>query len=213
MFTGLVEEVGTIRSIDRKGNAMRLTVSCRKVVNGVKTGDSIAVNGVCLTVTESGADHFSADVMPETMMKSNLGELAVQSPVNLERALAAGDRLGGHFVQGHVDGVGRILSRTPVENAVLFRIGVPRELTRWMVDKGSVAVNGISLTIVRTEPEAFSVSIIPHTLQVTQLKEARPGDPVNIECDMIGKYVAKLTSGYAAPGLTAEKLKESGFVR
>ncbi|MDA8353798.1 MAG: riboflavin synthase [Firmicutes bacterium] len=196
MFTGLVEETGRIGSMDRAGNAMRLTVSCRKVLEGVATGDSIAVNGVCLTVTDFGSDYFSTDVMPETMDKSNLGDLVVGSSVNLERALAAGDRLGGHFVQGHVDGVGHILSRTPDENAVLFRIQVPEELTRWMVDKGSVAVNGISLTIVKAEPEAFTVSIIPHTLEMTQLQEARPGDRVNIECDMIGKYVAKLSAGW-----------------
>lgn len=211
MFTGLVEEVGRIRSMDQTGNAMRLAVSCEKVLEGVKVGDSIAVNGVCLTVTHHDADSFVTDVMPETMNKTALGQLSIGAPVNLERALAAGDRLGGHFVQGHVDGVGSILSRTPHENAVLFRIGVSTEWTRWMVDKGSVAVNGISLTIVTVEPEAFTVSIIPHTLKSTQLKEASPGDSVNIECDMIGKYVARLTGRYEASGLTGKKLKEAGF--
>lgn len=191
MFAGLVEEVGRIGSLDRRGEGMRLTISCKQVLEGVRVGDSIAVNGVCLTVVGFDSHQFWTDVMPETMNRSNLNHLALGSPVNLERALRVGDRLGGHFVQGHVDGMGRILLCTSRENAVLFRIGVPPELTQWMVDQGSVAVNGISLTIVTVEPEAFTVSIIPHTLRSTQLKEARAGDSVNIECDMIGKYAAK----------------------
>ncbi|GGA39145.1 riboflavin synthase subunit alpha [Kroppenstedtia guangzhouensis] len=197
MFTGLVEEVGRIGSMDREGDAMRLSISCKQVLEGVQVGDSVAVNGVCLTVVGFDADQFWTDVMPETINRTNLGQLALGSPVNLERALRAGDRLGGHFVQGHVDGMGRVLTRTPRENAVLFRIEVPAELTRWMVNQGSVAVNGISLTIVTVEPEAFTVSIIPHTLELTQLKETEPGDSVNIECDLIGKYVVKLASQQA----------------
>ncbi|MFD1395091.1 riboflavin synthase [Kroppenstedtia eburnea] len=206
MFTGLVEEVGRIGSMDREGDAMRLSISCEQVLEGVQVGESIAVNGVCLTVVGFDSDQFWTDVMPETMNRSNLGQLTLGSPVNLERALRVGDRLGGHFVQGHVDGMGRILARTPRENAVLFRIGVPPELTRWMVDQGSVAVNGISLTIVTVEPEAFTVSIIPHTLEHTQLKEAEPGDSVNIECDMIGKYAAKWA--VASHGSAGAELKE-----
>lgn len=210
MFTGLVEEVGRIRSIGGGNRAKRLTVSARQVLNGAKTGDSIAVNGVCLTVTRLGSDQFEADVMPETMDKTNLGRLRPGTPVNLERALAAGERLGGHFVQGHVDGVGRIRARTPIENAVLFEVEIPENLTRWMVDKGSVAVNGISLTLVTVSPRSFTVSIIPHTLAHTQLQHAQPGDEVNIECDMIGKYVAKLLHKQEAASWT-DKLNQAGF--
>ncbi|MFC4078145.1 riboflavin synthase [Salinithrix halophila] len=210
MFTGLVEEVGRIRSIDRQGMAMRLSVKAEKVLEGVRVGDSIAVNGVCLTVTRFDPRHFAADVMPETMKRSNLGRLSPGAVVNLERALAAGARLGGHFVQGHVDGIGRIQSRRPVENAVLFQIGVSRELTNVMVDKGSVAVNGISLTLVSVDEKSFTVSVIPHTLHHTQLADAGLGDEVNIECDMIGKYVAKLLAGNPT-GLSEEMLEKYGF--
>ncbi|SDW56178.1 riboflavin synthase alpha chain [Marininema mesophilum] len=210
MFTGLVEEVGRIQKLDRKGMAMRLSVEAKKVLEGVAIGDSIAVNGVCLTVTDFDKDAFAVDVMPETMKKSNLGRLRPGSAVNLERALAVGDRLGGHFVQGHADGVGKIRSRQPVENAVLFHISVPKELTRTMVDKGSVAVNGISLTLVTVEKEGFAVSIIPHTLEHTQLVHAQPGDEVNIEIDMLGKVVAKLI-GEGRTEMTAESLRNFGF--
>ncbi|SFS91967.1 riboflavin synthase [Marininema halotolerans] len=210
MFTGLVEEVGTIRMLDRKGMAMRLSVEAESVLKGVAIGDSIAVNGVCLTVTDFASDRFAVDVMPETMKHSNLGQLSPGATVNLERALAVGDRLGGHFVQGHVDGVGKIRSRKPVENAVLFHIQVPRDLTRTMVEKGSVTVNGISLTLVTVEKEAFTVSIIPHTLEHTQLRDAKPGDVVNIETDMLGKVVAKLM-GENNHKMTAESLSDFGF--
>lgn len=193
MFTGLVEEVGTVREMKRAGQTMELTIACHKVLEGTQLGDSIAVNGVCLTVTRLGTDFFTADCMPETMIRSNLGELQPSSPVNLERAIAAGQRMGGHFVQGHVDGVGVIEERRPHENAVLFRFRVPPALTHFMIEKGSVAVNGISLTLVDVGHEFFTVSVIPHTLSETQLQTAQPGDIVNIEVDMIGKYLAKWT--------------------
>jgi len=212
LFTGIVEEVGSIRKMAQQGMAMELTIACRKVLEGVQLGDSIAVNGVCLTVTRFGEDDFTADVMPETMKRTNLGSLSVGSPVNLERALAAGQRLGGHFVQGHVDGVGTIADRTPNENAVLFRISVPPELTQFMVEKGSVAVNGISLTLVDVGKDFFTVSVIPHTLAHTQLHTAKVGDPVNIECDMIGKYIAKMMGKTKEnAGLTLETLRQNGF--
>lgn len=210
MFTGIVEEVGRVRSMNRRGTAMELEIGCRKVLKDVRIGDSIAVNGVCLTVTRFGGESFSADVMPETMIRTNLGELGIGSPVNLERALAAGDRFGGHFVQGHVDGTGVIEGRVPHENAVLFRIGVPQRLTRWMVEKGSVAVNGISLTLVEVGTRHFTVSVIPHTLEVTQLQAAQVGDRVNIECDMIAKYTAKLLDR-GQEGLSLEQLTQEGF--
>lgn len=212
MFTGLVEEVGVIRQISRSGMAMELTVQCRKVLEGTQLGDSIAVNGVCLTVTRLGSDFFAADVMPETMKRTNLGHLQPSSPVNLERALAAGQRMGGHFVQGHVDGVGTIIERRPFENAVLFGFRVPPELTHYMVEKGSIAVNGISLTLVEVGSDFFTVSVIPHTLRETQLQSARVGDMVNIECDMIGKYIAKWVGKTSSPTLSLEKLKQTGFV-
>jgi riboflavin synthase len=212
LFTGIIEEVGSIRKVVRQGMAMELTIACCKVLEGVQLGDSIAVNGVCLTVTRFGDDYFTADLMPETMKRTNLGSLSVGSPVNLERALAAGQRLGGHFVQGHVDGVGTITDRTPNENAVLFRVSVPPELTRFMVEKGSVAVNGISLTLVDVGKDFFTVSVIPHTLNHTQLHAAKVGDLVNVECDMIGKYIAKmLGKSNENGGLTLEMLRKNGF--
>ncbi|PTM58627.1 riboflavin synthase [Desmospora activa] len=210
MFTGLIEEVGRVRSIDGNSRAMQLIISAQQVLTDTTIGDSIAVNGVCLTVTRLGKEEFEADVMPETMDKTSLRRLRPGSPVNLERALAAGERFGGHFVQGHVDGVGRIRTRTPVENAVLFEVEVPETLTQWMVDKGSVVVNGISLTLVTVTPRSFTVSIIPHTLTHTQLQNARPGDEVNIECDMIGKYVAKLLQKQQGDSMS-EVLKQAGL--
>ncbi|SEN20362.1 riboflavin synthase [Lihuaxuella thermophila] len=211
MFTGLIEEVGTIRQISRSGMAMELTVQCKKVLEGTQLGDSIAVNGVCLTVTRLGSDFFAADVMPETMKRTNLGRLGPSSPVNLERALAAGQRMGGHFVQGHVDGVGTIIERRPYENAVVFGFRVSPELTHYMVEKGSIAVNGISLTLVEVGSDFFTVSVIPHTLKETQLHSAAVGDVVNIECDMIGKYIAKWVGQTSSPTLNLEKLKQTGF--
>jgi riboflavin synthase len=212
MFTGIIEEIGCIQKMERSGQAMRLAVRCRKVLEGTRLGDSIAVNGVCLTVTSLGGDFFTADVMPETMNKTNLGSLSVGSPVNLERAVAAGQRMGGHFVQGHVDGVGTVAERTPYENAVLFKFRVSPELTHYMVEKGSIAVSGISLTLVDVGRDFFTVSVIPHTLRETILQYAKPGDPVNIECDIIGKYLAKWAGAGTSSGLTAEKLLETGMI-
>ncbi|QKG84274.1 riboflavin synthase [Kroppenstedtia pulmonis] len=210
MFTGLVEEVGHIHSLHRQRNAMQLTICCSRVLEDTKIGDSIAVNGVCLTVTQMGNDRFTVDVMPETMEKSNLGRLSSRSPVNLERAVAAGERFGGHFVQGHVDGTGVVRSCSPYENAVLFQVEVSASLSRWMIEKGSVTVNGISLTLMDVQTNGFTVSVIPHTLEQTQLKHTQPGDCVNIECDMIGKYVDRYM-GVQSRELTLEKLSRFGF--
>ncbi|RAL26498.1 riboflavin synthase [Thermoflavimicrobium daqui] len=214
MFTGLIEEVGTVKRLSHSGMTLQLTISCRKVLEGTQIGDSIAVNGVCLTVTELDDHSFSADVMPETVKRTQLHMLQASSPVNLERAIAAGQRMGGHFVQGHVDGVGTLLERKPNENAVLFRFRVAPELTHWMVEKGSIAVNGISLTLVSVDSNSFSVSIIPHTLTHTQLYFGKPGDLVNIECDMIAKYLAKWAGKETriSQPLTTEMLKNSGFM-
>jgi riboflavin synthase len=213
MFTGLIEEVGTVHQIRRTGMTMEISVQCKKVLEGTNIGDSIAVNGVCLTVTRLGESHFTADVMPETMKRTQLHQLGVGSPVNLERAIAAGQRLGGHFVQGHVDGVGTLAKRTPIENAVIFQFQVSDELAHLMVEKGSIAVNGISLTIVDVGQDFFSVSIIPHTLENTQLKYMKPGELVNIETDMIAKYLAKWVGKEEKTdqAVTLEKLKQYGF--
>jgi riboflavin synthase len=215
MFTGIVEEVGRVRNIKKTPLTMEISITCKKVLEGTKLGDSIAVNGVCLTVTELGGDYFTADVMPETVKRTNLHELSLSSPVNLERAVAAGQRMGGHFVQGHVDGIGTIIERTPFENAVLFRVQVDPRLTDYMVEKGSVAVNGISLTIVEVGADFFTVSVIPHTLKETMLDQANLGTKVNVEVDMIGKYIVhhlNKRSSSTSSSLTKKKLQETGFI-
>ncbi|MGA8941807.1 MAG: riboflavin synthase [Thermoactinomyces sp.] len=214
MFTGIVEEVGRVKRLRKTPLTMELTIGCRHVLEGTRLGDSIAVNGVCLTVTAMGNDFFTADAMPETMVRTNLGKLLVSDTVNLERAVAAGQRMGGHFVQGHVDGTGTILSVTPYENAVLFRIEAGEGLTRYMIEKGSVAVNGISLTIVEVGATEFTVSLIPHTIKNTQLRDAKQGDMVNIEVDMIGKYLHKWLNDKSgsAGTITWDHLKKHGFI-
>lgn len=212
MFTGLVEEVGSIRQMYRSGETMKLTITCNHVLEGTQIGDSIAVNGICLTATELGKDYFVADVMPETVRRTHLKKQSPGALVNLERAVAAGQRMGGHFVQGHVDDVGVIQKRHPYENAVLFQIQVAEEWTELMIKKGSIAVNGISLTLVDVGSDFFTVSIIPHTLNQTQLQVARVGDEVNIECDLIGKYLAKwMGKAKVGTGLTLSQLQQNGF--
>lgn len=192
MFTGIIEELGTVKRIQRGGKSIILTIGAKKVVEDIEIGDSISTNGVCLTVTEFNQEELKADVMPETMEKSNLGELKVGAEVNLERALRAGDRLGGHFVSGHIDEVGEIVGRKRDDNAVLFTIQPSPQLLKYIVPKGSIAVDGISLTVVELESNRFSVSIIPHTAEVTTLKNKSVGDTVNLEADMIGKYVNRM---------------------
>ncbi len=220
MFTGLIEEIGTIRAIRRQGEAMVLTIAADAVLGDVKLGDSIAVNGVCLTVVSFDATSFTVDVMPETFRHTNLHELHPGSPVNLERAMMAGARFGGHIVQGHVDGTGVIRARTPEANSVVFAIEPHgAHLLRTMVPQGSVTLDGISLTVVSVDRGAgtFTVSIIPHTLKETVLQFKRPGDSVNIENDILGKYVDHLLNERgrkpeSESGLTAAKLRENGFM-
>lgn len=192
MFTGIIEEVGTIRSIRRGSRSAVLSIGCHIVLDGTKVGDSIAVNGTCLTVTEMGKDWFSADATPETVSRTSLSILHTGSPVNLERALRVGDRLGGHIVSGHVDGTGRIVSAASDENAVNVAISCGPELIRYILLKGSVAVDGVSLTVTQRDSRGFSVSIIPHTGNETILLTKQRGDPVNIECDVVGKYIEQL---------------------
>jgi len=195
MFTGIVEEIGETVAVDDLGDAARLTVRGPQVTQDVANGDSIAVNGVCLTVASTSGDTFTADVMRETLNRSSLGALAPGTPVNLERSVRLADRLGGHLVQGHVDGTGTIISRTPAEHWDVVRIGLPPgppDLARYVVEKGSVAVDGISLTIVSVSATWFEVSLIPETLKRTTLGAKQPGETVNLEVDVIAKYVEKL---------------------
>ena len=191
MFTGLMEEQGRVLTPPRNG---KLSLAASKVTEGLALGDSIAVNGVCLTVSAFSGQRFTADVMPETLHRSNLGELRTGSLVNLERALPATGRFGGHFVSGHIDGVGSLLSVRPEGNALIFSIRAAPELLRGIVEKGSVAIDGISLTVVEVTETLFSVSVIPHTAAVTTLAGKRSGDRLNLETDMIGKYVLRALS-------------------
>ncbi|MUT65536.1 riboflavin synthase [Paenibacillus sp. NEAU-GSW1] len=193
MFTGLIEEVGKMQRASKKHEAMVLTIDASVVMQGVAIGDSISVNGVCLTVTSFNASSFTADVMPETFRKSNLQLLRPGQPVNLERAMLAGGRFGGHIVQGHVDGTGVIVSRESDANAVVFSIRTSDDdMMRYIIPKGSITIDGISLTVVEVHKGGFSISIIPHTLKETALFSKQPGETVNFECDVIGKYVEHL---------------------
>jgi riboflavin synthase len=192
VFTGIVEELGTVTSIEVLGDAARLTVAGPLVTSDAKPGDSIAVSGVCLTVVETAAGGFTADVMKETLNRSSLQGLTPGSLVNLERAATLATRLGGHLVQGHVDGVAQILERTPGEHWELVRVSLPEALNRYLVEKGSVTVDGISLTVVDVTDSSFTVSLIPETLRRTTLGAAPPGAPVNLEVDVIAKYVERL---------------------
>jgi riboflavin synthase len=199
VFTGIVEELGEITAVENLGDSCRFRVRGPVVTEGAKHGDSIAVNGVCLTVVEYEADWFTADVMAETLNRSSLGAIAVGSRVNLERPMAVGARLGGHIVQGHVDGTGQVLERKPSENWEIIKISLPADLTRYVVEKGSITVDGISLTVVDAGPDYFTISLIPTTLALTTLGIKQPGDPVNLEVDVVAKYVERLlASGQGA---------------
>lgn len=216
MFTGIVEELGTVKGITKGSRSCRLGIGATKVVEDVKLGDSIAVNGVCLTVVEFGAQYFVADVMPETFDKTNLRYLHPGEKVNLERALRLQDRLGGHLVLGHVDGVGRVMEQTRVDIAVVTRISAPPGILKYTMPKGSVAVDGISLTVVDVLPDCFTVSLIPHTAKSTTLGFKRPGDYVNLEADVIGKYVERLVQDSGGKkstmGVDVDFLRQHGFI-
>ncbi|MGI9083962.1 MAG: riboflavin synthase [Aeromicrobium sp.] len=194
MFTGIVEEKGTVTALEQLGDSVRLTIRGPVVTSDAAHGDSIAVNGCCLTVAGLDADTFAADVMAESLHRTSLGELAEGSEVNLERAMAAGARMGGHIVQGHVDGTGQLLDRTPSEHWHLLRFALPADLARYLVEKGSITVDGVSLTVVEVvDADAwFSVSLIPTTLADTTLGGRKPGDRVNLEVDVLAKYVERL---------------------
>jgi riboflavin synthase len=223
MFTGIVEEVGVVHSVVPGAKSAVVTVEAGKVLEGTKVGDSIAVNGVCLTVTELMGNRFQADVMAETLRRSSLQSLRHGSRVNLERAMAADGRFGGHIVAGHIDGTGRIVSMTREDNAVWVKIETTPRIMRYIIEKGSIAIDGISLTVAVLEKDSFAVSVIPHTGQETTLLDKKPGDVVNLENDLVGKYVERLLSvdtpgeqettdeNAQDRGITLEMLKQYGF--
>lgn len=210
MFTGIVEEIGHIHHIEKARQSERLVISCKKVLEGTKIGDSIAVNGTCLTVTAMDSTSFAADVTPETMRRTAFSLFRPGTPVNLERALRLSDRLGGHIMMGHVDGTGRILSMVKEDNAVNISISPERKWMRYIIEKGSVAVDGISLTVAGRTESAFSIALIPHTGSQTALLMKHPGDLVNIECDYLGKYVEQLLKEGPKEGLTMSMLETLG---
>ncbi|MCQ6558088.1 riboflavin synthase [Paenibacillus mendelii] len=231
MFTGLIEEIGTLKRVFKQGEAMMLTFEASRILSDVMIGDSISVNGVCLTVTEFNRSAFTVDVMPQTFRHTNLKDIRSGESVNLERAMKAGGRFGGHIVQGHVDGTGIIVSRTADANAVVFAIR-PHDAgcMRYIIPQGSVTIDGISLTVTECHESGFSISIIPHTLRETALQSKQPGSSLNIECDLLGKYVDHLlhykgsgprgsgdsmeAGGVSGPGkgLTAAFLADNGFL-
>lgn len=216
MFTGLVEEIGRVESVVKSTKSSRITIKAKKILEGVELGDSISTNGVCLTVTSFDTGRFSVDVMAETMRSSNLSSFSPGDEVNLERALSLGDRLGGHIVSGHIDGMGTILNFQREDNAVWITIGCSPEVLKYIIYKGSIAIDGVSLTVAYVDESVFKVSIIPHTKDMTTLLVKKVGDKVNLECDMIGKYIEKLLGAKEqAPikkGIDLDFLNENGFL-
>ena len=216
MFTGIVEETGTLRSLSRGSKSCVIHVQCSTVLEDTRIGDSIAVNGICLTVTSVESGGFTADVMNETLSRSSLAQTRPGDPVNLERAMAANGRFGGHIVSGHIDGTGIIREIRDDDNAVWYTVEAPPEILRYVVEKGSIAIDGISLTVARVDDRSFQVSVIPHTRAVTALSSRRVGSPVNLENDIVGKYVQKLmqpapSESGPASGITMEFLAQHGY--
>lgn len=219
MFTGIIEEIGTVKQMIPGTVSYRLTVNAKKVLDGTKVGDSIATNGICLTVTAIHGNCFDADVMAETVRRTNFSSLHAGSRVNLERALTLSSRLGGHIVSGHIDGTGRITDMTREDNAVWVTVNTKPELLKYMIEKGSIAIDGVSLTLAYVDSECFKVSVIPHTGEETILLTKKPGDTVNLECDLIGKYVEKLMmcrsdeeNKPSGGGISEAFLMENGFM-
>lgn len=209
MFTGIIEETGQVEQIIRGSLSCRIRISADRIFSDLKLGDSVAVNGVCLTAAGISSNTFTADVMAETMRRTGLSRLVPGSRVNLERAMPANGRFGGHIVSGHIDGTGTVLSMKREDNAVWIRIAADDPIMRYIIKKGSVALDGISLTVAETAADSFAVSVIPHTAANTTLLEKKIGESVNIECDIIGKYVEKMLK--PTTGITEEFLKENGF--
>lgn len=215
VFTGIIEEIGYVQRINQQSNSAQIQIKASKVLEDAAVGDSIAVNGVCLTVVSFDKQHFTADVMPETISKTNLRELKPGSPVNLERALKLGGRLGGHIVLGHVDAVGTIVQKQVLEIAIIYRIQAEPDFLKFVIPKGSVAIDGISLTVVDVFSDSFTVSLIPHTAHATILGSKKPGDKVNLESDIIGRYVHFLmrnNESKAKQELDLSFLAEHGFM-
>jgi riboflavin synthase len=218
MFTGIIEEIGVVANIQRTGESFVLAIEAKKILNDVHLGDSIAVNGVCLTVTSFTGKLFTVDVMPETVKASSLNMVKRGSKVNLERAMAAGGRFGGHFVSGHIDGTGIIKSKQSFENAVYYEIEAEQDILKYVILRGSITVDGTSLTVFAVTENSFTLSIIPHTLSETILGLKGSGDIVNLECDMIGKYVGHFINNLSSDtaqkrktGITAQFLADNGF--
>jgi len=213
MFTGIIEEIGTVKAVLQGTRSVCLTVGAEKVLEDMKIGDSINTNGICLTVVSFNQGAFSADVMPETMRRTNLRFLNPGGKVNLERAMKLNDRLGGHIVSGHIDGTGIIRKTWEEDNAKWFTIGADRTTLKYIAEKGSVALDGISLTIARVDDSSFDVSVIPHTQTVTTIIDKKAGDSMNVECDLIAKYLEKVAGSNRNQGnITLEFLAEQGFV-
>lgn len=211
MFIGIIEELGRIKGIKKKGGNTDLTIEGRSTIEGTNIGDSISVNGTCLTVTEIKKNLFRVDVSPETLRSTNLGELRIGDRVNLERAARLSDRIGGHIVTGHVDGVGIISEKRTLGDSSFYRIEAPKEVLKYVVLKGSIAIDGISLTITDLTESDFGVVIIPHTSTITTMGFKKVGDKVNIEVDILGKYVERILLYREGKGITMDSLKEYGF--
>lgn len=212
MFTGIVEDIGTVKTMQSDRQSMIITVISKQMVEDIKLGDSIAVNGVCLTVIHFNEQELTMDVMPETVSATNLQQLAVGDPVNLERAMSANGRFGGHFVSGHVDGIGKIVRKRPLANAVYIDIELSKELTSYCIPKGSITIDGTSLTLFHVEKNGITVSLIPHTYKETILGMKKIGDLVNVETDLVGKYILhQLKRGQEAPTISRDFLAKNGF--
>ncbi len=211
MFTGIVEEMGSVKALRRDAGAARLTISASTALGNTALGDSICVNGVCLTVVDMNTSEFSADVAVETLKVTNLGDLKIGAKVNLERALQLSARLGGHFVSGHVDAVGRIREKRNEGNGWRIFVDAPETVLRYVIKKGSIAIDGVSLTVADVDKTGFSLAMIPHTAKLTTLGSKSAGDSVNLEADIIGKYVERLLSGKTEGGVSMELLRKTGF--
>lgn len=211
MFTGLIEELGRVEKIGRKDSSVHLTIKANMVLEGMKTGDSITLDGACLTVTGLTPNSFSVDVVSETMKRTALSKLKIGDEINLERALKGSDRLGGHLVSGHIDGIGRIKERRSQGDDLMLRIGAPPQIIKYIIPQGSVAVDGISLTAIEVTRDSFTVAIIPHTAKVTTLGRKGVGSSVNLEVDLLGKYVDKLIN-YKDSKISRHFLAEHGFI-
>ena len=212
MFTGIIEEIGLVKSVRKGAKSFSMLISADVVASGLRPGDSVNTNGACLTVTSLSQNSFTVDVMPETMRVTNLGALTTGSPVNLERALQLSSRLGGHMVSGHIDGTGLIHQVKKEDNAIWITVKTGSEILRYLIPKGSVSLDGISLTVVHVDEVMFDVSLIPHTMVATTLRDKKPGDTLNIECDLVAKYIEKFTGNSGSGSrISREFLDKYGF--